>query len=182
MTIAILGWGSLIPCPGDLSIRGNWQTDGPVLKIEFSRKSADGRLTLVIDTERGSEVTTQYVESTYLDLTAAMENLKHRESTSTRNIGVCSRRAEETHSQRHPQVLPRITEWLTRSRFDAAIWTDLESNFALGRNRAELLEEASCYLDSLLPACKTNARHYINTAPPQTQTELRRHLQSKGWL
>ncbi len=182
MTIAILGWGSLIPCPGDLSVRGGWQTDGPILRIEFSRKSADGRLTLVIDTERGSEVTTQYAESTAPDLSVAVENLRHREGTVARNIGVCARRAGETRSQKHPEVLPSITEWLTRSRFDAVIWTDLESNFALGRDRAELLDEAFSYLESLSTTCKTNARHYINTAPLQTQTELRRHLQSKGWL
>lgn len=182
MAIAILGWGSLIPCPGDLSINGGWYTDGPVVRIEFSRKSADGRLTLVIDTERGSEVTTQYAESTYLDLDAAIENLRHREGTIARNIGICSRRATETRSQNHPQVVPIITEWLTILRFDAVIWTDLESNFALHRNKAELLDEAFSYLESLSTVCKDNARHYVNSAPPQTQTELRRYLKSKGWL
>ena len=180
MTIAILGWGSLIPCPGDLSIMGGWHLDGPVLKIEFSRKSADGRLTLVIDTGRGTEVTTQFAESTCADLNAAIENLRHREGTAARNIGVCSRDATETSN--HPQVLPSIREWLTRSRFDAVIWTDLGSNFAPDRNRKELLDEAFSYLESLSTVCKANARNYINTAPPQTQTELRLYLQSKGWL
>jgi hypothetical protein len=182
MAIAILGWGSLIPCPGDLSIRGGWQTEGPILRIEFSRKSADGRLTLVIDTERGSEITTQYAESACLDVNEAAQNLKQREGTTIGNIGICSRRAGETRSQKHPEVVATVTEWLIGSRFDAVIWTDLESNFAMGRNRAELLEEAFNYLDGLSAVCKTNARHYINTAPPQTQTDLRRYLQSKGWL
>lgn len=48
MAIAILGWGSLIWCPGNLRIRGPWRHDGPVLPIEFARISADGRLTLVV--------------------------------------------------------------------------------------------------------------------------------------
>ncbi len=45
--IAILGWGSLIWSPRDLSMTGQWQP-GPSPPIEFARKSADGRLTLVL--------------------------------------------------------------------------------------------------------------------------------------
>jgi hypothetical protein len=65
--IAVLGWGSLI---WDTTanqefdrLRGNWRYDGPVLNLEFSRKSKKSRagaLTLVIDPKRtthGNEIT-----------------------------------------------------------------------------------------------------------------------------
>ncbi len=42
MKIAILGWGSLIREPRGLPIDGEWQKDGPVLWIEFSRISQRG--------------------------------------------------------------------------------------------------------------------------------------------
>ena len=182
MRIAILDWGSLIPCPGGLAVKGIWHPDGPVLSIEFSRRSADGRLTLVIDAERGSAVTTQYIETTSPDLDAAIANLRRREGTTERNIGVCSRNAAETRSEKYPAVLPTITRWLGSSGFDAVIWTDLESNFALGQNREQFLSAAFEYLDRLADVCKANARDYINRTPQQTQTALRRFLLSKGWL
>jgi len=42
MKIAILGWGSLIKEPCELPIAGEWQKDGPLLWIEFSRISQRG--------------------------------------------------------------------------------------------------------------------------------------------
>jgi hypothetical protein len=48
MQIAIVGWGSLIWCPGSLQIKSGWHRDGPPLPVEFARISGDGRLTLVI--------------------------------------------------------------------------------------------------------------------------------------
>ena len=42
------GWGSLIWCQKTLPVSGAWQADGPVLPIEFARKSNDKRITLVI--------------------------------------------------------------------------------------------------------------------------------------
>ena len=49
MKIACIGWGSLIWNSGVLKIRNKWYEDGPILPIEFSRISDDGRVTLIID-------------------------------------------------------------------------------------------------------------------------------------
>ncbi len=49
MKIAILGWGSLIWNSGELKTKfTQWTEDGPLLPIEFARKSSGGRLTLVL--------------------------------------------------------------------------------------------------------------------------------------
>lgn len=181
MKIAILGWGSLVPCPGDLRIYGDWCPNGPVLPIEFSRKSADGRLTLVIDGERGSEVTTQYARSAHEFLDDAVENLRKREGTIRNNIGICERNRLHNKSN-HSAVLPIIDLWLNSSLFDAVLWTDLNSNFVEGQNRDQFIESAITYLNNLSDVCKANARDYINRAPAQTITALRLKLKSGGWL
>ena len=178
MKTAILGWGSLINKPGDMLLEGKWEPDGPVLKIEFSRISADGRLTLVLDSQHGTDVKTMYARSGRIQLEDAVCDLMIREGTSRNKIGICSK--ENTANA--PVDHPSIRQWLDRSNFDAVIWTNLESNFSNKREVNFSVENAFRYLESLPPVCKENARDYIRKAPEPTQTELRRYLYSKGWL
>jgi hypothetical protein len=46
--IACLAWGSLVWDTRTLPVTGEWETDGPILPLEFARQSGDGRMTLVI--------------------------------------------------------------------------------------------------------------------------------------
>lgn len=96
--IAIVGWGSLIWQPGELEVASDWSNDGPVLPIEFSRVSADGRLTLVIDPKTqgqgrlpinmgGNDIQTLYIQSANDDLETAIQNLRAREGCRTDMIG-----------------------------------------------------------------------------------------------
>jgi hypothetical protein len=59
--IAILGWGSLLWDESDEgfnALHGQWRSDGPILKLEFSRKSMSrlNALTLIIDPVHGHDV------------------------------------------------------------------------------------------------------------------------------
>ncbi len=182
MKIAILGWGSLIPSPRDLSIAGDWQEGGPILRIEFSRISSDGRLTLVIDLLNGSAVNTFYATSTYDQLEDAVCNLMAREGTGRKNIGIVSKRNAETNVVNHPQILPTMQGWLNASSFDGVIWTDLKSNYQAERDAKFSINDAHNYLETLPPVCKENARRYIKQAPVQTKTALRQYLETRGWL
>ena len=181
MRIAIHGWGSLIAKPGGLPLSGGWQTDGPMLKVEFSRISADGRLTLVIDPQ-GSKVRTYYAVSARNDLDDAVCDLRIREGTIAENIGTCSKDGSRNRSEKHPDVLPVVQAWLNSSEFDAAIWTDLESNYREKRRCSFEASDALAYLESLPPVCRENASSYIVQAPEQTRTSFKTYLQSKGWL
>jgi len=182
MRIAILGWGSLIPNPRGLPIDDSWQEDGPVLPIEFSRISQDGRLTLVIDCDHGTEVRTYHVRSLRAELNDAICDLMVREGTDRKNIGICSTNADQNHSKNHPAILPILHAWLRGTEFDTVIWTDLKSNYKKERTRDFDEADALNYLNSLHPVCKANAHDYILQAPQQTQTKLRKFLRSKGWL
>jgi hypothetical protein len=90
--IAILGWGSLIWDLDQLAanVRGSWKRGGPALPVEFSRVSHKRQeaLTLVIDPEHGVPVATRFIVSRRSDPDDAACDLRTREGTVIRNIGL----------------------------------------------------------------------------------------------
>jgi len=185
LKIAILAWGSLILDPRDLPIEGRWQLNGPKLPIEFSRISDDKRLTLVIDAEHGEMVSTRYIQSSRSDLGDAICDLRCREKTIRKRIGFIDLRHEISSAKEFPDheaASAAIYAWLKPSSFHAVIWTALRSNFPKKRNEAFSPEAAVRYLDSLSESEQINAFKYINEAPVEVSTALRRLLTELGKL
>jgi hypothetical protein len=83
--IAVLGWGSLIWNPGSLDA-SSFKKDGPKLPLQFSRISRNNIVTLVSDLDFGVPVQTWYALSKKTTLRDAIENLRVREGTSSKNI------------------------------------------------------------------------------------------------
>jgi hypothetical protein len=179
MTIACLGWGSLIWRPLDLAMRGEWQTDGPSLPIEFARQSRDGRITLVID--RGSPtVTTLWVVLAVEDLDSAIECLAQREGIPVahqeRGIGFWSVDA----ASEHPESL-QVGKWALRQDVTAVVWTALAPKFNdINRKPSEL--EVVKYLAALEGEKRQSAEEYVRRAPKQIATPYRRAIEETlGW-
>jgi len=173
--IAILGWGSLIWDQRELPTNGGWSDGGPTLPLEFSRKSSDGRLTLVIDTEHGRDVPTRYAESTRHDTEDAVCDLMHREGTDRGNIGCVNRRMNCPTEA----IEARIWHWAVDQSCDFVVWTKLRPRIPddwLGFS----VQRAETYLRNLPRVCKERAREYIVKAPPEVKTPLREHL--TDWL
>lgn len=187
MKIAILGWGSLINEPRGLSIAGEWQQDGPILWIEFSRISQRGAragcLTLVIDERCESEVTTLHVLSQRSDLSQAIADLQAREGTSPDDIGFCevaAGRFAPNALSRHPKSCERIRAWAQAKGFDAVIWTALARRFKDALGIPFTPAAALNYLNRLPAATREKALDYIHNAPTQTMTPFRRLLLSQS--
>jgi cation transport regulator ChaC len=92
MKVAVLGWGSLLwDCRPEFDEQcGTWQFDGPVLPLEFSRVSQgrDDALTLVIDEQYGQQCKIAYRLSKRKLHEDAIADLRCREGTTLRSIGV----------------------------------------------------------------------------------------------
>ncbi|MBZ5568979.1 MAG: hypothetical protein LAN64_14145 [Acidobacteriia bacterium] len=175
--IAILGWGSLIWDRRDLPIDGDWRLHGPVLKLEFSRRSADGRLTLVIDTTNGQKCPTRFAESARRNLEDAICDLQHREGTSREYIGAIETKSRPSDTT--PEHERQIWCWAAENRFDAVIWTNLPPR--VPREWKEFsVTAAEEYLKNLPGVCQGRAREYLIKAPPEVDTPLRRRLRT--WL
>ncbi|MEI8044572.1 MAG: hypothetical protein WCL11_24390, partial [Verrucomicrobiota bacterium] len=133
MKIAILGWGSLVWDMRELATVGDWQPGGPVLPIEFSRKSRDGRLTLVIDPASGEPVPTRYIRSRFENLNDAIGNLREREGNPHRGrigyVNLVAHTERVWARQNQPSACDTITAWAQANDWQAVIWTALLSTF-----------------------------------------------------
>jgi hypothetical protein len=176
MKIAILGWGSLIWDQRELPTSGDWQKGGPILAIEFSRISSDGRLTLVIDEKNGVPVKTRYAESGSGTLNQAIEDLRKREDTSKSMIGVVSKTINNAKSGSDT-----IKDWAVDNKWDGVIWTGLPSNFEDKEHVPFTVENGLVYLGGLFGEEKAAARKYIERAPEEVITPLRRAVGEWGW-
>lgn len=179
MKIACLGWGSLIWQPKNLLIRGEWFLDGPFLPIEFTRKSQDGRLTLVI-TETAKPIRTLWALMATENLDTAKNSLLVREGISPKNIdssigSIIS--TEETENK----IKLIIRDWANRQGLDAVIWTNLPPKFDSNTCEPDLIQAVD-YLKSLDINSRLNAEEYIRKTPKQIDTDFRRKFESEfGW-
>lgn len=173
MKIAILGWGSLIWNPEILKFdkKYDWNKKGPILPIEFSRISRNGRLTLVIS-ENGSNVQTLYAYSSENTLDGAVQNLRKREGTTIANIGSYAKVTEQ-FSPSNFEFKQNILDWINDKEIDAVIWTNLSENWdSFTQNRIE-------YLNSLENETKQLAKEYIVKTPEQIKTNLRKQIEKE---
>jgi hypothetical protein len=180
MKIVILGWGSLIWDKRDLRIIDDWQNGGPVLRIEFSRISSDGRLTLVIDPKNGHPVTTLFARSAYDNLNDAIANLRERENNPPKErigyINLVNDTEREYSRAQHPEACDAIKAWAEANNWQAVIWTALPSNFELKREEPFTVAAAAAYVGSLVGDQQSLALEYIHEAPPAVDTPVRRRF------
>lgn len=176
MKIACLGWGSLVWRPESLKVQRQWFNDGPLLPIEFTRQSRDGRLTLVIN--KGSKlVRVLWALMDTSDIEEAKKSLQDREGIKKENInkhiGVI-----KINDATEDTVLIEIRDWAKALKLDAVIWTALESKFD-NKEIAPTADQAVNYLRELEIQKKTHAEEYIRRTPKQIDTNYRQRFESE---
>lgn len=170
MQIAIIGWGSLIWCPGSLQIKSAWHRDGPILPIEFARISRDGRLTLVIHPDSESQKTL-WAPAVSEDMNTVRKTLQEREGTSPGFIhsGTADGQFSDGVTK---EVRDAIARWLEEHReIQGCVWTGLASNWKEKQKSDFSIPRVVQYLKVLPNADR--AREYIRNTPLQIQTPAR---------
>lgn len=177
LTIACLGWGSLIWKPGALPIRLPWSPDGPEAPIEFTRESAGERITLVIDGHPDvARLRVLWVEMTSTDLGEARNQLHSREGGGLSDI------ATWEVGDPPPVLIPGLPAWATARNLDAVVWTGLGPKFGGTNGRRPTVEEVVDYLRPGAGRFRVRAEEYIRRAPRQIDTAYRRRIEAElGW-
>lgn len=195
--IVCLAWGSLVWDPRNLRMLGGWHMDGPEVSVEYSRKSNDGRLTLVLT--NSSETSPSLY--TYLDvdnLDKAAENLGDREGIPIKlrkeYIGRWSQGDED------PIFIPGLKQWATRMQVEHVVWTNLPPKLKYTNLDGGKIETPNPSSDELIayvidlkkrytPLPKGTdvfssalflAERYVRLTPQQIRTPLRKFFEQPG--
>ncbi|WP_440657771.1 hypothetical protein [Ensifer adhaerens] len=175
MLIACLGWGSLIWDPRQLPIEKPWFQDGPTLRVEFVRQSANGRLTLVLE-PTAPEVRSLWVVMNVENTAEARQALMTREGTKRHDYVAGWSVGDEA-----PLAIPSIPAWAAERDIQGVVWTALPARFR-GDDRPPTLKESLEYLDALAGDARAQAEEYVRRAPPQIDTPYRRKFAADlGW-
>jgi hypothetical protein len=177
MKIGIIGWGSLIWDQRELKTKGDWLKNGPVIPIEFCRLSADGRITLVINS-KFNPVPTLVIESLFETLDEAIHDLAKREGTEDiTNIGHYTYTSDSFHSRDRNDFVKEILQQY-KTDFDALIWSDFGVRFK-DKGLGDLsVENIIKHIESLDQNMKEKAIEYIIKTPTQVQTTFRPFLEA----
>lgn len=185
--IAILGWGSLLWDKNKTQREfdkhhGAWEFDGPVVKLEFSRRSAKrlNALTLVIDPVHGEECKVAYALSKRKTVEKALADLQTREETIRRNIGYVFTDGPRRQG-RDADSVDVILRWAQGASLDVVLWTDLAGDFD-NVPKNEFVKAAVDHVQRLPAKAKALAAEYVWRAPEFVVTPLRTALQAEPWF
>jgi len=193
MTIACLAWGSLVWDPRTLPLAGPFRLEGPLLPIEFSRVSLDGRVTLVLD---GSAPVspTYWAPLVVGDLDEAIEALAERErivaGERNRFVGALVRRdgvgstspGAGGQGETDPALVSAIARWLEPRPLDAVLWTALPSRGPAGEATRPPFDRLLAHLESLEGEVRARAEQYVRRAPRPIRTPHRTRFETRlGW-
>jgi hypothetical protein len=189
MTIACLGWGSLIWNPGELPIDGTWHKDGPWLPVEFARHSEGkdprtgartgrDRMTLVLVSGRKPVETLWAKFKQGTTLSCAQLELAKREGIEAKNIprdiGTW-----EGKPRQDDEFLTAVHEWAVGQRnLDAVVWTALPPKFNNQRGLVPTEKEVLSFLRGLINNnLHDRAEAYVRCAPSQVKTAYRESIE-----
>lgn len=175
MTIACLGWGSLIWDSQDLPLASGWFEDGPLLRVEFTRQSNNGRMTLVLESS-APQIISLWAAMQAEDVASAKTALMAREGT-TNGTHVASWSLGDPT----PATIADLPAWADAHGITGVVWTALPSRFN-GRTIVPTVDQVTAYLGGLDGGIRAEAEAYIRRAPRQVNTPYRRAIETAlGW-
>lgn len=186
MTIACLGWGSLIWEPKDLPVEPPWFEDGPILPIEFIRKSNDERITLVVDTDSDQPVRVLWALMFTESTDEAREFLRQREfpKSKKQDFDLSKKIPMVTKDEKvaDGSIKGTVQNWLKEKDLDAVIWTGLSWNKTAFEGKRPNAKQVVDHLRKLEGAELCRAEQYVRNTPKQIDTSYRRTIEKElGW-
>ena len=166
--IIYLGWGSLLWDIKYLKLKGDdWIKTDLEIPLEFSRISdrGRGRLTLVIEPEFGTKNRVWERPANTKNLNIAIRRLMKREGTTVGKICYYNAQTDQERVMGLPEsVVKPIREWCKKKKYDAVVWTGLESNWVQLRGSHFTPTDGVRYFMGAYDRVQTEILNYIYQA------------------
>ena len=150
MIIYYIAWGSLLWNFKSLRIETEWTKSNIKFPLNFSRisDSGQGRLTLVID-KIGEPNNVYYARTAFTNLNTAIEKLKTREKTLTKNIGFINISSNSVRtSLLNDKKINELINFAKKNKIDGLVWTEIPPNFDEVFGKPYSKENAIEYIES----------------------------------
>ena len=150
MIIYYISWGSLLWNFKSLKIETEWTKSNIKFPLNFSRisDSGQGRLTLVID-KTGEMNNVYYARTSFSNLNTAIQKLKMREKTSTKNIGFINIESNTFRtSLLSDKKIQELVSFAKKNNIGGLIWTEIPPNFEEAFGKPYSKENAIEYIES----------------------------------
>ncbi|ARJ43428.1 hypothetical protein B1H58_16220 [Pantoea alhagi] len=175
MKIACLAWGSLIWKPENLPLAFDWNPDGPVMPIEFSRVGDQGELATAI-CMNAPPVQVYWALLDTNTLQHAISSLREREKIPDSR--------EDSVGKFLLKSMPTgvLANWAVAQKLDAVIWTALPPRFSGLEGRIPCAEDILEYLGLLEGEKLQHAQNYLKKVPANINTPYRKLVREQlGW-
>ena len=150
MIIYYIAWGSLLWNVKSLKIETEWTKSNIKFPLNFSRisDSGQGRLTLAID-KTGEMNNVYYARTSFSNLNTAIQKLKMREKTSTKNIGFINIESNTFRtSLLSDKKIHELISFAKKNNIGGLIWTEIPPNFEEAFGKPYSKENAIEYIES----------------------------------
>lgn len=174
--VACLSWGSLVWNPRELPVQRQWFSDGPFVRVEFARKSENGRITLVLERSAWL-VRSLWAVMDFTEVEDARHALAKREGIKTK---INQKIGTWTRGDAAPALIaliPNLEEWAVSHGVQSVVWTNLPSTFKDSR-QSKICDQVIKYLSGLTGAQRDDAERYIRFVPRQIDTLCRRRIEA----
>lgn len=184
MTIALLGWSSLLweRNPDFDTAHDQWAHDGPRLPLEFSRISATraSALTLVIDRQHGKSCQVAWCRSTRATVAEVVQDLAAREQTKADSIRqlACDTPLPPTA----PAIDATIAAWGQSKGLAVVVWPGFTSNFTKATGKPFSVSAAMAHIKGLPDTGKRSSFTYVSNTPDFIRTPVRSALLGARWF
>lgn len=151
---------------------------GPFIRVEFLRKSNNGRITLVLD-ESAPAVRSLWAVMDATEIEPAVEALHEREGVPQKNK--LKGLGRWVTGKPSPENIVGLPDWAHANGIDGVVWTALGHKLHDSGARATA-EDITAYLRGLTGRVREDAERYIRYALPQTDMPYRRAIEAAlGW-
>jgi hypothetical protein len=175
--IAVLGWGSLFWDPRELVLENPWTEDGPLIRVDYLRRSSRNRVTLVLH-ETGREVPSLWTSYAGDNWTRVRDMLVVREGVTGQPEVI----QHWTTGGGERANIAGLPVWAGGKGADHVLWTGLPPRWDRIDGRLPTLEQVVGFLGGLRPDRHHAAEEYVRRTPAQIMTPIREAIQARlGW-